>query len=302
MDYFVPEKAPLPRNVLESLVWGRESDVERLKERFALPRAMTMAKLADSKFTKNSLVNAIKAASLSTKFCLPVIASAVSASLYYGKSSLASLIEGQLTMSIFAKEAAEIGVAGLAANVESGVYMGSYEALTDLKSSTTLPVICDDIVIYGYQIFRAKAAGADAIKLMASVLTTQEIRYNTKVAKALGVTVIVVVSSKQQLLDVLSEVPEIEIISVSNRNMKLWKIDRGKSHRILTNPDIIAAIKLKRLKMVEESKSFILLEEGFTTREEVLQAKNDGVDALYFGEELLMERHKSLEAAIRQYM
>ena len=47
------------------------------------------------------------------------------------------------------------------------------------------------------------------MRLMASVLTTQEIGYNMKVAKALGLAVIVVVSSKHQMLDVLAAIPEI---------------------------------------------------------------------------------------------
>ena len=44
---------------------------------------------------------------------------------------------------------------------------------------------------------------------MAAVLTAQEISYNLKMAKALGIAVIVVVSSKAQLLDVLDNVPYI---------------------------------------------------------------------------------------------
>ena len=95
MDYFVPEKAPLPRNVLESLVWGRESDVERLKERYALPRAISMAKVADAKFPKKSLIESIKEAALLKKYDLPIITAAFQASLYYGKTTLASVIEGK---------------------------------------------------------------------------------------------------------------------------------------------------------------------------------------------------------------
>jgi hypothetical protein len=34
MDYFVPEKVPQPKNVLESLVWDREKEVDRARERF----------------------------------------------------------------------------------------------------------------------------------------------------------------------------------------------------------------------------------------------------------------------------
>ena len=62
---------------------------------------------------------------------------------------------------------------------------------------------------------------------MASVLTAQEISYYVKMAKAIGLTVIAVASSKVQLLDLLNNVPELEIISVNSRNMRLWKLDPG---------------------------------------------------------------------------
>jgi hypothetical protein len=93
MDYFVPEKAPLPRNVLESLVWDRERDIERAKERFALPRAMGIAKLADVKYPKRSLFDALKPVVGSKT--LPFILSAVRSSLHYGKNTLASPIDGK---------------------------------------------------------------------------------------------------------------------------------------------------------------------------------------------------------------
>jgi len=51
-----------------------------------------------------------------------------------------------MTMSIFANEAAAANVAGLGVNVDSGVFMGSYEALTDMKSSTRYS-LCSNIVM-----------------------------------------------------------------------------------------------------------------------------------------------------------
>jgi hypothetical protein len=40
MEYMVPEKAPQPKNVLESLVWDREKEVDRMRERFPMSRAL----------------------------------------------------------------------------------------------------------------------------------------------------------------------------------------------------------------------------------------------------------------------
>ena len=45
MDYVVPEKAPQPSCLLESMVWDRERDVDRMRERFQLARALSLAKV-----------------------------------------------------------------------------------------------------------------------------------------------------------------------------------------------------------------------------------------------------------------
>ena len=84
--------------------------------------------------------------------------------------------------------------------------------------------------------------------------------------------------------------------------MKLWKIDRGKAHCILSSPEVVAAIEAKRSSTSAEGKNFILLQEGIVDRQDASQAMNDKVDALYLGEELLMGKHKTLEMAIRQYI
>ena len=59
MDYFVPEKLPQPENYLESLVWDREKDIDRMRERFQLARALSQAKVAEAKYPRRSLINLI---------------------------------------------------------------------------------------------------------------------------------------------------------------------------------------------------------------------------------------------------
>ena len=205
MDYMVPDKIPLPRNVLESLVWDREKDVERMKERYPMPRALLQAKAAEGKYPKRNFFESFSRGKISGKNKIPVILSATRASVYNKNSPLS----GDVILSTFAQQAEELGAVAVGCHVDSSNFRGSFEDLEELKKSGSLPVICDDFILYGYQIFRAKASGADVIKLMASILTTQEIVYNSKVAKALGLSVIVVVYSKPQLLDVLDKVPDI---------------------------------------------------------------------------------------------
>ena len=97
-------------------------------------------------------------------------------------------------------------------HADSRSFGGQFEDVEILKKATsTLPVFCDDFIMYGYQIFRAKAVGADVIKLMGALITPQEISYFIKIAKALNMESVVVVNSKQQLLDVLAQVPNVKV-------------------------------------------------------------------------------------------
>ena len=87
MDYFVPDKIPQPKNVLESLVWDREKDIERLKERFPQQRALLQAKVAEGKFPKRSLVDAVLTSQKSGEPALILLSSR--SSLHNGRSSFA---------------------------------------------------------------------------------------------------------------------------------------------------------------------------------------------------------------------
>jgi len=102
---------------------------------------------------------------------------------------------------------------------------GAFEDLQLIKENTALPVICDDFILYGYQLFRAKGSGANMVKLYASILPVKDIIYLMKTAKVLNLDVIVVVSSKKQLLEVLVEVEDgLDMIAVTSRNMRVWKV------------------------------------------------------------------------------
>jgi len=195
------------------------------------------------------------------------------------------------------------GVIGVGINVDTAIYKGQYEDLEVLKLSTSLPVICNDFIVYAYQVFQAKSNGADAVKLMASVLPVQDLSYLIKITKAVGLTAIVVVSSKPQLMNLLTQVPEVEAISVTSRNMKLWKIQPGKAVGILDDPEVIENIQKKRLSKPE----FVVIMEGFASNEEMVEARrlyaSGQVDAVLLSEELLTGQDDiSLKDKIKDWM
>mmetsp|Transcript_4803 Transcript_4803/g.4958 ORF Transcript_4803/g.4958 Transcript_4803/m.4958 type:complete len:467 (+) Transcript_4803:1574-2974(+) len=302
MDYYIPEKVPQPKNVLESLVWDREKEVDRARERFQMARALSQAKASEGKFVKRDLIAAIREANAKTSLLSPggsmippFMIEINRASLHNGKLPDTEDPNGQ--MGGLAFDCLITGAVAIGANADSGIFRGQFEDVEALVKSSTLPVFCNDFVVYGYQLFRAKSSGADAIKLMASVLPIQDVAYLVKIAKVLGILCVVVVSSKVQLVDVLKAVPGVQALSVSSRNMKLWKIDGKKGDRILKDPEVMTAIAERR----KGSDDFVLLQESFTCHKELIQAKENGVDAVFLGEELLLGKEIGLKATIEKW-
>lgn len=130
--------------------------------------------------------------------------------------------------------------------------------------------------MYAYQLFKAKSSGADAIKLSASILSVQDLSYLIKVAKAFNILCIVVVSSKQQLLSVVQTIPDLQAVSVSSRNMKVWKIDQGKANKILQDPEVVDTIRNKRDTVTTDGKDFLLFQEGFVSAIDLEVAATNG--------------------------
>lgn len=126
------------------------------------------------------------------------------------------------------------------------------------------------------------------MKLLASMHTPQELEYLVKTAKAVGLDCIVVVASKSQLIDVIENVQGISIISVTNRNHFLWKIDRGKASRICNHPEVANILK----SWLAGDENRILIEEGFCCKEDMEAVNREDVDCTLIGEELLLGKEE----------
>ena len=121
------------------------------------------------------------------------------------------------------------------------------------------------------------------MKLLASIHSPQELEYLIKTAKAIGLDCIVVVASAAQLLDIIQNVQGISIISITNRNHYIWKIDRGKAARILNNPDVAKVLHA----WLAADENRVILEEGFSCKDDIKAVNRNLVNFVLLGEELL---------------
>lgn len=116
---------------------------------------------------------------------------------------------------------------------------GGYELLRSVRALTDRPILAKDFVVSAYQILEARDAGADAVLLMASVLTEPEIAEFLALADQLGMAALVEAHDTQELhIAITSGAP---IVGVNSRDLKTMKIDLERARSMLARvpPDRI---------------------------------------------------------------
>lgn len=114
------------------------------------------------------------------------------------------------------------GAAGLSILTDSNYFGGSLDDVRTARPLTTLPILRKEFVIDAYQLYEARAAGADACLLIAAAIGTERCHELAAVAHEVGLEVILEVHSADELA---AYCPEVDIIGVNNRNLKLFKTD-----------------------------------------------------------------------------
>ena len=112
-------------------------------------------------------------------------------------------------------------------------FQGSYEILQDVRRATNLPLLCKDFIISAYQVYKARVSGADAILLIAAILSDDDLVYLKKIADNLKMSVLVEVHDGIELERILS-LKSFNLIGINNRNLKTFKTDLKTSIGIMS--------------------------------------------------------------------
>jgi len=162
------------------------------------------------------------------------------------------------------------GAAAISVLTEEKFFQGSLSYLTDVKKSVNLPILRKDFIIDTYQIYEARSAGADAILLIAALLSKEEIQHYLELAGELGMDCLVEVHSETELKKVLQT--NAHIIGINNRDLATFNTDLGTTLRLRP---IIPAGKI------------VVSESGIKSRANVEKLMKGGVDAILVGETLM---------------
>ncbi len=153
---------------------------------------------------------------------------------------------------------------------EEAYFQGSAEVLRQVRAAVELPVLRKDFIISEYQIYEARAIGADAVLLIAALLDGTTLKNFKKIADSLGLACLMEAHDGEELEKVLDA--GAKIVGVNNRNLKTFRVDLRTTARL-------AKLVPPGCALVSES--------GMKSRADLAQAASAGASAVLIGETLM---------------
>ncbi|MFW6061138.1 MAG: indole-3-glycerol phosphate synthase TrpC, partial [Phycisphaeraceae bacterium] len=181
----------------------------------------------------------------------------------------------------------EAGAAAISCLTDARYFQGDLAFIEQIKNAVPLPVLRKDFLLEPYQIYEARAAGADAVLLIAECLGEAELLDLLILAHELKLTTLVEVHEVEQLLKVRPHIgfphPAYTLLGINNRDLKSMTTDLGHTFRLL--------------EMVENTE-IVVSESGIKTRDDVQRLQRAGVHRILVGEHLM--RQADPGAALRE--
>lgn len=138
------------------------------------------------------------------------------------RSPSKATINHHLSLEGVVKGYEDAGASGISVLTDSKFFGGSSDDLLMAKASVKTPVLRKEFIIDEYQILEAKAFGADAILLIASVLSPEELKALTAFAHSIALEVLLEVHNQEELNKSLAS--GADMIGVNNRNLKTFEV------------------------------------------------------------------------------
>ena len=265
LEYAVPHGESEPRNILEKIVWEKDREVASARERVSLDQLKKQ--VADLPATRDFLA-ALKAACRKPA----VIAEIKKASPSKG------VIRDDFDPVAIAQGYAQGGASCLSVLTDHKFFQGGFDVLVQVRQAVDLPLLCKDFILTPYQLYQARAAGADAALLIAAILSDQDMTYLLKVARSLGLTVLVEVHDARELERVLA-LDGVRLIGINNRDLATFHTDLATTEQLTTSYG--DQIRGKGCLLVSES--------GLFSRDDLDRVQNAGADAVLVGEALMRQ-------------
>ncbi|MDQ4049793.1 MAG: indole-3-glycerol phosphate synthase TrpC, partial [Actinomycetota bacterium] len=161
------------------------------------------------------------------------------------------------------------GAAALSILTEEHHFGGSLDDVREARAASDLPILRKDFTVDPYQLYEAKAVGADAVLLVVGSLRPHELGSLLGMARGLDLDALVEVHDEEEL-EVALEV-DADVIGINNRNLEDFSVD------LATTFDLLHDVPAGKI---------VVSESGIVDRAQIEELEGVGVDAVLVGETL----------------
>ncbi|MCH9661067.1 MAG: indole-3-glycerol phosphate synthase TrpC [Bacteroidetes bacterium] len=174
------------------------------------------------------------------------------------------------------------GVSAISVLTDTKFFGGSIDDLVVARQTVSLPLLRKEFIIDPYQIYEAKAFGADAILLIAACLEEHQLNDYSALAKALGMEVLLEVHNEEELKKSLH--PTVDLLGVNNRNLKTFEVSLAASKALSALiPDTFVKVSESGISEVEAVKELQPYGfQGFLIGERFMKTNHPGQSAAQF--------------------
>ena len=172
------------------------------------------------------------------------------------------------------------GARAISVLTDERYFGGSLVDLCAVRDAVNLPLLRKEFVVDAYQLYEARAAGADAVLLIVSLLTKEALSDYISLTGELGLSALVEVHTREELEQAIDA--DARIIGINNRNLKTFETD------LKTTFDLVRDIPKDRI---------IVSESGIQSGADIVRLQTAGVDAVLVGKALM--RKEDIGGALR---
>jgi len=254
-------------NILEKIIEVKKEEVQQLRREF------TLSNFTDKEFFAKNTMSLKKA--LSDSENISIIAEVKKASPSKG------LISENFNHIEIAQTYFNNGAEAVSVLTDEQFFQGSSQYLADIAAFKTVPILRKDFIIDEYQLYQAKAIGADAVLLIAEALDDKQIKDLSSTAYNIGLEVLLEIHSAEQLDKIDFDLNTL--IGINNRNLENFSVDLNTTLNLLKIlPDHILTVS----------------ESGIHSREDIYQLRSASVNAVLVGEYLM--RSDNTDESLRE--
>ena len=265
VSYGIKPEENQPQNILEEIVWHKETEVEKARQKLSLldlrrqlesvPPAKDFVGVLRQGKTRPALIAEVKKASPSK-----------------------GILRAEFDPVAIAQAYQRGGASCLSVLTDEKFFQGSFENLARVRAAVDLPLLCKEFILYPYQIYLARSKGADAVLLIAAILNNKDLQYYLKIVATLGMHALIEVHTLAELERVL-ELEGVTLVGINNRNLTDFSVS------LQTTCEALAATRDR----LQERRILVVSESGLHSPADLAVVKEAGADAVLVGESLVKQ-------------